>query len=348
MAQSATTTRSVHLVGTIPARDTREALGLVVDLVGDRLGDHVPDGETGDRSNWINRLIESLRRHPDLELKRDGNWTSYTDTPAFRVKKGHRFESVKLDYLQNFEESWPLFERVRRELGREDLSLQVGIPGPIDVAFAATGFNPVGGLRWARPFEEATVEHIRRIHERAGDDVVFQLEIPIEVELAIRTRFLGPLGMRWLARRILRVVRQAPEGTRWGFHLCVGDLNHESFSRLEDASIPVKLANALVAAFPEGQTLQFVHMPFAHAVDPPTTDQAFYAPLRRLRLGNGGVRFAAGFVHEGLDLETLRSIRGTIEGLVGQEVDVAAACGLGRRDLEHARANLELSRELAG
>lgn len=346
MADPAGITRTVHLVGTIPAKDTRDALGLVVDLVGDRLGDHVPDGETGDRSNWINRLIESLRRHPDLELKRDGNWASYTDTPAFRVKRGHRFQSVDLDYYQAFDQSWPEFERVRRELDREDLSFQVGIPGPIDVAFAAFGFNPVGGLRHSRPFEEATVDHIRRIHDRAGDDVVFQLEIPIEVELAIRLRFLGPIGLRWLAKRILRPVREAPEGSRWGFHLCVGDLNHRSFSRLKDASIPVRLANAVVAAFPAGRTLEFVHMPFAHAVEPPTTEESFYEPLRKLQLGDG-VRFVAGFVHEGLDLDSLRSIRETIERSVGRRVDVAAACGLGRRDLEHAGANLGLSRQLA-
>lgn len=345
MTASAATNRNVHLVGTIPVRDTREALELAVDLVGDRLGGRVPDGETGDRSNWINRLIESLRSHPDLRLKRDGAWTSYTDTPAFAVKKGHRFDTVTLDYLENFEKSWPEFESVRRELGRQDLTFQVGIPGPIDVAFAAFGFHPVHGLRHARPFEEATIEEVSRIHARAGDDVIFQLEIPIEVELAIRTRFLGAVGRRWLARRILRVVRQAPEGTRWGFHLCVGDLNHRSFSRLKDASIPVKLTNALVAAFPAGRTLEFVHMPFAHAVDPPTTEPSFYEPLQDLR--TDGWRLAAGFVHEGLDLETLRSIRDTIEGRVGRPVDVAAACGLGRRDLERARANLELSRQLA-
>lgn len=345
MSASDDATRTVHLVGTIPARDTRQALGLVLETVGDRVGGHIPDGETGDRRDWIGRLIESLREHPDLELKRDGDWSDYETTPAFRVRNGHRFRSVALDYVENFERSWPEFEKVRAELGRGDLSFQVGIPGPIDVAFAATGFAPVGGLRWSRVFEDATIEEIRSIHERAGTDVVFQLEIPIEVELAIRARFLGPLGRRWLAGRILRVVRQAPTGSRWGFHLCVGDLNHRSFSRLKNATVPVKLTNALVAAFPDDKVLEFVHMPFAHAVEPPSTDDAFYAPLRNLKLN--GSRFAAGFVHEGLELDALRGIQQTIESLVGHPVDVAASCGLGRRDPVSARRNLELSRALA-
>ena len=54
--------RSVHLVGTIPAENTREALRMVLDTVGDRIADQLPDGETGDRGNWIGRLVENLSR----------------------------------------------------------------------------------------------------------------------------------------------------------------------------------------------------------------------------------------------------------------------------------------------
>jgi len=338
--------RTVHLVGTIPAASTREALDLVVETVGDRTGKWLPDGETGDRGNWIGRIIESLRSHPDLEVKREGDWSDYDETPVFAVRRGHSFDAVDLDYHRHFVDSWGEFEEVRRRLGRPDLALQIGIPGPIDLAFAAFGFNPIEGLRHAAPFEEATVRDIEKIHATAGDKVVYQLEIPIEVEIAIRMRLLGGPGIAWLARRILRVISASPEGTRWGFHLCVGDMNHRAFSRLDDATIPVRLANALARRFPEGRRLEFVHMPFAHAVDPPSTDESFYAPLRALDLD--GTRFVAGFVHEGQDTDAQRSIRDTIERIVGHPVDVAAACGLGRRDLEHARANLALSRELAG
>ncbi|HSM02341.1 MAG TPA: hypothetical protein VK960_07895 [Acidimicrobiia bacterium] len=337
--------RTVHLVGTIPAASTREAMSLVVERIGDRIGDRLPDGETGDRENWIGRIIESLRRHPDLEVEREGDWSDYDTTPVFAVRRGHSFDTVDLDYHRHFVDSWGEFEEAKRRLGRPDLAMQIGIPGPIDLAFAAFGFNPIQGLRHSRPFEEATVGDIEKIHEAAGDEVVYQLEIPIEVEIAIRMRFLGRPGIGWLAKRILKVIEASPEGTRWGFHLCVGDMNHRAFSTLSDATIPVRLANALVKRFPEGRRLEFLHMPFAHAVEPPTTDQSFYDPLRALTLD--GTRFVAGFVHEGQDLDTQRSIRDTIERMVGHPVDVAAACGLGRRDLEHARANLEMSRALA-
>jgi len=178
--------RRVHLVGTIPATSTREALSLVSHTLGDTITDWLPDGETGARRDWIGRLVEDLRNHPDLELSRDGDWSDYESTPAFKVKAGHNFESVDLDYFKYFEESWPEFEKARAELGRTDLAFQIGIPGPIDVAFAAFGFNPIRGFRRSGPFEDATVNEIERSHAVAGNEVVYQLESPIEVEVTTR------------------------------------------------------------------------------------------------------------------------------------------------------------------
>lgn len=345
---STNASRRVHLVGTIPANSTKEALTLVSDTVGDRITDWVPDGETGNRKNWIGRLVENLKSHPDLELVKEGDWSDYESTPGFNVRKGHEFTSVDLDYFEHFEKSWPEFQKVRSDLGRPELAFQVGIPGPIDVAFAAFGFNPVSGLRHAKPFQEATVREIEKIHAVAGEQVVYQLEVPIEVEVVNRIPVpLRAPGARWLARRILRVVEESPTGSRWGFHLCVGDMNNESFSKLRDTRTVVHLANALVSQFPSGHELEFVHIPLAHGSIPATTDPKFYAPLMDLRLP-GDVRFIAGFSHERQSREDQEQIRSIVEVMVGHPVDVAASCGLGRRSLEDATANLKMSRELAG
>ena len=99
---------------------------------------------------------------------------------------------------------------------------------------------------------------------------------------------------------------------------------------MRDARPLVLLANAVAAAFPSGRVLEFVHAPFAAAVEPPISDEAFYEPLRELRLPDD-VRFIAGFLHESLDLGAHQELLARIESLTGREVDVAAACGLGRR-----------------
>jgi hypothetical protein len=333
-------------VGTIPADSAALALKLVTDTVGDHTTDWLPDGETGDRKNWVGRLVEHLRDHPDLELAKEGDWSDYESTPGFRVKKGHGFDHVELDYYEYFEESWPQFQEVRSTLGRPDLALQIGIPGPLDVAFAAFGFNPLRGMSNVRPFEDATAVEVAKIHAVAGEEVVYQLELPIEVEVANRIpKPLRRAGAIWLARKVLRVVRRSPHGTRWGFHLCVGDMNNEAFSRLEDTTTLVLLANALLERFPAGRRLEFLHLPLAHGSEPPTDDEAFYRPLGDLK-APAGVRVVAGFAHEKQSLEEQLDLRALIERLVGRPVDVAASCGLGRRDLDAAGSNLKLSRSL--
>lgn len=338
--------RRVHLVGTLPAESTLAALELIGGTVGDLTVDWLPDGETGSRRDWIGRLIENLRSHPDLEVVKDGDWSDYDTTPGFRVRKGHRFDYVDLDYYEHFEESWPLFKDARTGMGRPEMAFQVGIPGPIDVSFAAFGFNPVLGLRHSRPFEDATVVEIAKIHAAAGEEIVFQLEIPIEVEIVNRIPkpMRGPLAKQ-LARRILRVIRRSPPGTRWGFHLCVGDMNNKAFSRLEDTGTLVMLANALLAGFPAGRTLEFLHIPLAHGSEPPTTEVGFYAPLTELEI-HPDVRLIAGFAHEAQSLDEQLKLRSVIESRVGRAVDIAASCGLGRRDMAAAESNLSLSKSL--
>lgn len=339
------TDRSVHLVGTVPASDAAEVFELVGEILDGRVGVCVPDGETGDRLDWVNRIVESLRAHPDLELAREGAWTSYEDTPAFQVRKGHRFDHVDLDYVDAFRQSWPIYLDKREQLG-DGAALQVGIPGHLDLALIAFGFKLVPGLRNVGPFRDATLREMALIHDAGGDDVVFQLEVPIELIMLTK---LPAVARRAAAGRfaaeILKVVRRSAPGTRFGIHLCYGDLNHESMGTPEDAGALVALANALVDRWPEGRRLEFLHAPFARGAEPPPLHPDFYTPLADLRLP-ASTRFAAGFIHEGRTADELGELLSRIEGLLGREVDVAASCGLGRRDQEQARRNLELSRQV--
>jgi len=339
------TDRHVHLVGTVPADDTKAALELFADKLGDRLPPWVPDGETGARLNWIQRIVEDLRRHPDLRLAQDGDWSDYGKTPSFEVAPNRSFTTLDLDYFQYFEQSWPAFQEFRGSLDRP-VSLQVGIPGHLDLALGAFGFKPAAALRNVAPFRDATVREITLIQNTAGDDVVFQMEIPIPLILLTRLpRRSQPLAAGRIAAELLKVVRRTRRGTRFGIHLCYGDMNHRSMAEPEDTRPAVLLANSLVKQWPQAQTLEFVHMPFGRGIEPPPADDEFYSQLAELRL-SPGVRFAAGIVHEARGVEELRRLRDRIERLVGGSVDLAAACGLGRRDRDRAERNLELARAL--
>jgi hypothetical protein len=307
----------------------------------------LPDGETGERERWIANIAESLRTHPDLDVRRDGHWTSYDDVLDFRVRRGHRLRGRDLD-LQHVEP-----HRVGRlvldALHAEgavpaDLRFQVGLPGDLDLATFLMGRR--GGLVHRRAFTDALLSEIEDIHSADGSEVVFQLEIPLELVLvAMAPGRLRPVVARWLAAGITELARRAPVGARFGLHLCLGDLQHRALAHPQDAGPAVMLANAIARRWPAGRPLDYVHIPLAAGEEPPSLDPRAYEPLGRLRLPVG-TRLVAGFLHERLPSAEHRAILAAIENVVGHEVDVAASCGLGRRGHEAAVATVDRGVEL--
>jgi hypothetical protein len=321
-------------------------MGFAVERLGGDL-DYLPDGETGDRRNWIVSAIEGFRDHPALELTVDGDWSDYRRTPRFRVRRGERLYGASLDLgiAAAARQSLPSYQQYRDRVGGPagTPGFQVGIPGAADLAMFT--FGPAGLVRQVRPFAEALVATMREVHAAAGDEVLFQLELPVELVLLARApRPARPPLAGLLARRVVELVRAAPAGIGFGVHLCLGDLNHRALGRLADAGPLVLLANALTDHWPAGRPLSYVHVPLAGADQPPVADAAFYRPLGGLRLGD--TRLVAGFAHEAQDIETQLRIRGLIEDAAGHRVDVSTSCGLGRRSEAAALAALDRIGEL--
>lgn len=337
-------TRSAHLVGSLPGNTAQEAMTGALDRLAPWLR-ALPDGETGERRNWIIHIVEAMRDHPDLELVKEGSWSDYQDVPRFRVRKGHRLYGAALDFgeLSAAEASWPTFETLRTNSSLPELSFQVGIPGDFDLAMFTLG--PAAALRHRRAFAEATVRQIRAIHVLTGERAVFQIEVPAELVLLARAPGPSqPALARILGRQIASLAAGAAPGTRFGIHLCLGDMNHRALGRMTDATPLVLLANAIARAWPADRLLEFVHAPFAAAENPPPLSRAFYAPLRGLRLGP--VRFVSGIAHEEQPLADQRRLRALVDEATGQAVDISTSCGLGRRSPDNAYAALDRIAEL--
>lgn len=332
--------RLAHLVGSIPLASAKEAMAAGLDRLGPALR-WLPDGETGERRNWILHIVESFRTHPDLELKREGGWTDYDDTPVFRIRRGATLTGESLDFghVADFQASYPTLLALREQHGRPDLAYQLGIPGDFDMALFTLG--PAGAFTHRTPFTESTVRTIRAVHEQAGDDVVFQIEVPAELVFVAKMPppLQRPMALL-LGRGITRLVAQAPQGARFGVHLCLGDMNHRALGRMRDVSPLVHLSNAIIASWPSDRRLEFIHAPFAAAEEPPPNSRGFYEPLRSLQLPDD-VELIAGFAHEEQSLEAQRALRDHLDSLLGRPVGVATACGLGRREPEPALATMD-------
>lgn len=339
------TERHAHLVGSLPGASAREAMTQALDLLGPYLRS-LPDGETGQRRNWIVPIVEGLAEHPDLELVKAGDWSDYDKTPRMRVRKGRRLYGANLDFghVAAAEQSWPVFQELRDAAGRPDLTFQAGVPGDFDLAMFTLG--PAGALRNRAPFTEATLAEIRGVRAVTGSDVVFQIEVPVELVMVARAPGPAQVGAAKLAARaVTGLAAAAPIGTQFGVHLCLGDMNNRALGSMKDVRPLVALSNAIVSGWPDGRPLAFVHAPFSAAEHPAPTDPAFYAPLADLTVPPG-VRFSAGFAHEAQSLADQHRVRALIDTRVGRAVDIASACGLGRRSDEAGRAVLERTAEL--
>ena len=304
-----------------------------------RLGPYLltlTDGETCQRAWWIGACIQNFGANPDVEHSGGGrnDFSSYEDVPQFRLRDGAQLSAANVEaclpYEQAFAASYPVFAKLREQYGRPDLPFQVGIPGQLDLSVDTFGFDVGFDPRYYQPCLDATVSQVAKI-AGAGADVVFQIETPAAL---IAVTSAGEAAAEQTAQQVAAMTAQlpaaVPPGTRFGVHLCLGDLNHRSMVGMPDISPAVHVANQIAAAWPAERPLEFIHVPFAAAEEPPSFDPAWYAPLSSLDIPDS-VRFVAGCIHEsvssGKQVELLR----LIEANLGREADVAAACGLGRR-----------------
>jgi hypothetical protein len=69
-----------------------------------------------------------------------------------------------------------------------------------------------------------------------------------------------------------------PPGSELGYHLCYGSPADEHLVQPQDAGIMVEIVNAITAGVQ--RPIQFFHVP----VPRPRTDDAYFAPLEKLRL----------------------------------------------------------------
>lgn len=328
--------RSVHLVGTVPADSGWDAMRAVLDVPG--LTRHLrtlPDGETGPRQWWVKAELDAMLGIPGLVVVNpDAGFTSPEDSFSFEVPDGYELSAAELEgclpTLRAFQASYPAFRRLRADRGLAGLSFQVGMPSPVDLAMLA--FRQEGGLRpdIYQPVLEAKARLIRACAALAAGDVAFQLDVPIPlIMVAAADADQREKVASWAAGLIAEVPARTEPGTRFGVHLCVGDMHHKPMVRPDSAGPAVLLANEIASQWPQGWPLEWVHVPFAAAEDPPAQDESWYRPLQDLALP-ASTRFAAGFVHEQLTDDQHLRLLAMIERNAGP-ADISTACGLGRR-----------------
>ena len=92
--------RHVYLVGSVPLDDERQVFETVSAALGPRLK-RIPDGETGERGDWIVWLEPVFANSKELELS-DEIFKLHATAPGrrrYRLKPGHAAKDIRFDNL---------------------------------------------------------------------------------------------------------------------------------------------------------------------------------------------------------------------------------------------------------
>lgn len=334
----------VHLCGSVPLTDAETVFRSAAARLGDRLK-RLPDGETGERSNWIRWQLPKLQTNPDLESVAPPN-RGYSPLLKLRPREGVDPEAVAfgdLGYADQALASWQLFSRLKAErVIPSDVRFQVSLPTPVAVI---TQFVAEQQADLERPYEARLLEELGEIASRIPHG-----ELAVQWDTAVEFGILEGAFPSWLGddresreraigERLVRLGNAVPDGVELGYHLCYGDFQHRHFVEPADTGQLTAVANRIAAGLE--RRLDWIHLP----VPRDRTDEAYFAPLADLRLPPE-TEFYLGLLHATDGIEGARRRVAAARSVVS-DFGVATECGLGRREPEQIPGLLDLHATVA-
>ncbi len=325
------TSGSVLFVGSLGLPDSETAFRQLAQRIGTR-AKRYPDGEPGERGYWIRWQNAVFAAHPGLELITARKIEGYKDTkvrPLYRLRDGTAARALsfpKLGYSDAALASWATFKRLRDAgVVAPGIRFQVCLPS---CAALLTSFFPADQARLVEPaLEEAMHSEVRAMH--AGIPAA-ELAIQWDVAYELIAADGGQPPLHYAApiagsvERIARHVGWVPAGVEAGVHLCYGDPGHKHVIEPKDLGTCVAFANGIAAK--AARRVDWIHLPVPRNRD----DDAYFAPLRGLRLGPE-TELYIGCIHftDGADgaLHRAHAARAYV-----RDFGLATECGFGRRD----------------
>lgn len=340
----------IHIVGSVPLADAETVFTTLADAVGPKLP-RLPDGETGDRLNWISWLAGLFDAHPGFErVERDFRvHEQATIMPRFRLKAGTPAATLEfgpLGYAANAAASYKIFAR---------LKAAGTIPAPcrfqIDLVPAHTiirTFVHEDDQEAVEPLYDAALR--REIAAVAAIAPHDQLAIQFDVASAVFYRLEKNEPTRYgatksemldaFSREVIALGQCVPDGIELIYHLCYGDNNHRHSIEPTDTADMTAFANLVSAGVT--RSIELFHMPVPRG----RTDDDYFAPLKDLAL-HPETRISLGLVHHTDGVAGTRARMATAEKYLADFL-IATECGFGRRDPATIPDLLRIHAEVAG
>jgi hypothetical protein len=342
-------TRNIHLVGSIPLADACAVFETVSAALGSRLR-RIPDGETGERSDWIVHLEAIFAGNPAME-KSDEVFRLHATAPGrtrYRLKPGASVKDVHFDnlfYADVAIRSYRDFARLKRE-GKipTHCRFQVDLVPAHSVIWLFVqddlhqALDPI--------YNDAVRCEIDKLASALPHD---QLAIQFDVASAVFARLQrnepSAYGrnkaemLETFGTILVGLAGHVPADIELLFHFCYGDSNHRHVVEPIDMADMVDVANSLSRRI--GRSIQLIHMP----VPRDRSDDAYFVPLERLEL-RGETELCLGLVHYTDGIAGTRRRLAPAEKHV-KNFSIATECGFGRRPVETIPELLRIHAEAA-
>jgi len=339
----------VYLVGSVPMANAEAVFAAVGGALGSSIK-RIPDGETGERLDWITWLEAVFANSPALEQSDELFRVHATGTARkrYRLRPSKTIADIRFDnlfYADKAKESYATFTRLR-DAGK----LAPGTRFQLDLV-------PAHSVLWLFLVEElqAPVDPIyndalaREIDKLAAAiphrDLAIQFDVASAVFARLQRGDTGVYGdskttmQEKFAAILAGLANRVPADIELMFHFCYGDSNHRHVVEPTDMGDMVDMATRLNALVK--RPINLIHMP----VPRDRSDDVYFAPLEKLQL-RPETQFALGLVHytdgiEGTARRMATARKYTPNFAIGTE------CGFGRRPPETIPELLRIHAEAA-
>jgi hypothetical protein len=334
----------VHLNGGVNLPDTEAVLR----LLGAELGSLVrryPDGETGDRQQWIFFQLQRFAETPGLTVTWPTEQGGYTNLPQVAVDwdvfTGFGFGA--LGYAAAYQQSYGTFQQLQAE----------GVI-PADALFQVQYPTPLASLAWVRPedqerffaiYESALFADLESLLEDIDSGLAVQWDVAVEFGIlagAFPSAIAGEDPWHVIPDLLARAIDTVPEEVPVGLHLCYGDYEHRHFAVPQSLATQVRVVQDVASL--AWRQIDFVSFTVPQDQD----DPAYFEPLRGA-LPEGVVPALSLVAYHPEDQAigtTARQVEILEDVLPGTDYGVCTECGMARAEREDVPSLIQQHRKI--
>ncbi|MGB6747637.1 MAG: hypothetical protein WBE51_06445 [Xanthobacteraceae bacterium] len=338
----------VLLVGSVGLHSAEDVFRTVSATLGDRVK-RIPDGETGPRSLWVFWPRRVLERNPAFEIDPEEGARGMRATsevegvrrwigneaakqgepppPRMRLRAGvdpREIELGPLGYAEVAAESYAVFRQLRDDgVIPPGLKFQVSLPTTAAFLNAHVVYSQHAVIEPV--YRAKLLDEVRQMAKTVPrSDLAIQWDVSTEMGQweGVRHAYFGDV-QKGVVDRLTIHCDAVPGDVEMGIHLCYGDYGHRHWMEPATTANMVAVYNALSERVT--RPINWLHMPVPRSRD----DDAYYAPLRELRL-KPETKLYLGLIHLSDGVEGTRG-RMSTAAKFASDFGVATECGFGGR-----------------